>query len=288
MDDHLRFLDLIRRELACEDARFQLGGRPTDDGRELWAELGEAWRLVARFGRPPKGGVREALVAKLEALAASFTGLGAELRERVPAARVDSSRDEVDEALTLLAAQAKALRAVVLDEDSPVMWGSSELPKGAEDVEFALGTGELADSAAAVGLDLVALLTLSPEQLEQALAALDSGKLRQRMLRKLPQIRELGAQRDAASWAAHIATCRAIAALRRAPERREAMTPELGWFAREFAGIYHVLLVYAGPFSELDATRPMRKALPVIERLVLALPPVEPPPKSNLRVLRPR
>lgn len=291
MDEGLRFLELVRRELAASDAYLQFGGRTPDSPSVLCARVAdEAWRIVVRFEQPldpPEA--RTKLQAKLDALVSSFTGLGAELQRERPRPRLveHDRRDEVDEALTLLAEQAKALRAVVLDEDSPVLWGSSELPAGSEDVEVAMWTGELVESALAVGLDMVELIELEGEALERALEGIESAKLRQRLLRKLPQVQALGPARRAEAWAAHFATCRAIAALRRAPEQRESMGEELGWFAREFAGIYHVLLVYPGPFSELDAARPMRKALPLIERLVLALPPVEPPPKSNLRVLRP-
>ena len=58
------------------------------------------------------------------------------------------------------------------------------------------------------------------------------------------------------------------------------MEDDLGWLARDFAGIYHVILVYDGPFSELAAAGVMRRALPTIEKLVLALPPIDPSPKG--------
>ena len=286
MDDPQRFLDLVRRELDCHDAYFQLGGEAPDTPRTLAVEISERWRVVAVLPTSADAAPdTEALTAKLRALVLSFSSLPSTLRTRKPSLASPQTRDEVDEALALLARQAKALRAVVIDEDSPVLWGSSELPHGQEDVEAAMWIGELADSAAAAELDLVELVQLEPAALETALETLDSPKLRQRLLRKLPRIRELGSQRDAEAWAAHFTSCRAIAALRRAPERHEAMRDDLGWIARDFAGIYHVLLIYPGPFSELDAARPLLKALPAIEKLVLALPPVEPPPRANARVL---
>ena len=58
--------------------------------------------------------------------------------------------------------------------------------------------------------------------------------------------------------------------------------PDVGWVAHSFAGIYVLVLVYAGsaaePFDELRAERSVAEALPRIERLVLALPPRDPPP----------
>ena len=74
------------------------------------------------------------------------------------------------------------------------------------------------------------------------LTNLEPRKLRERLLRKLPLIRQLGTHRDVDGWFAHFATCRAIAALRRAPEHHEAIDDNLGWLARDFGGIYHVIL----------------------------------------------
>ncbi|HLT37981.1 MAG TPA: hypothetical protein VK034_16965, partial [Enhygromyxa sp.] len=174
---------------------------------------------------------------------------------------------------------------VVIDEDSPVLWGSSEIPPGLEDVETAMWIGELADSVAAAGLDPVELVELGSDQLRERVAGLEPRKLRERLIRKLPQIHELGSHRDAEGWRAHFATCRAIAAVRRAPERHESIEDDLGWLARDFGGIYHVILVYDGPFSELGAARVMLRALPAIEHLVLSLPPIDPTPKGA-RVLQ--
>ena len=141
--------------------------------------------------------------------------------------------------------------------------------------------GELADSAAAAGLDpnaMVELVQLDDQAQRERLADLEPRKLRERLLRKLPLIRQFGAHRDADGWLAHLATCRAIAALRRAPEHHEAIDDNLGWLARDFGGIYHVILVYGGPFSEIGAARVMLRALPAIEKLGLSLPPVDPTP----------
>lgn len=46
--------------------------------------------------------------------------------------------------------------------------------------------------------------------------------------------------------------------------------------ARSFAGIYVLLLVFQGSFDELKAERHLQIALPMIERLVLGLPPPGP------------
>ena len=278
MVDLERFLDLVRRELRCSDARFEFGGQPPQADDCVFAELPGGWRVVAMFDAPLEdGGAPE---AKLVALVETFSGVGARLEARRPRMSGGPVARELDDALALLAEKADALRAVVIDEDSPVLWGSSEAPPGPEDVEVAMWIGELADSAAVAGLDMTELVQLDDAALRERIGELEPRKLRERLLRKLPVIRGLGVHRDAEAWAAHFATCRAIAAVRRAPERHEALEDDLGWFARDFGGIYHVILVYGGRFSELGAAGVMLRALPAIEKLVLSLPPIDPPPKG--------
>ncbi|NVB39145.1 hypothetical protein G6O69_14975 [Pseudenhygromyxa sp. WMMC2535] len=304
MDDLERFLDLVRRELGSDDARFELGGREPSGDDRVWASVphsqaqggAQGWRAVAVFDAAQTEEALAEHAAKLDGLVHSFVGIVDRLAHSGPRGRVSVASQEVDDALGVLAERAKALRAVVIDEDSPVLWGSSEVPRGPEDVEEAMWIGELAESAAQYsgpagedGLDLVALIDLDKAARREALAAVEPRKLRERLLRKLPVVRELGGQRDAEAWRTHFLTCRAIAAVRRAPERHEEVQDGLGWLARDFGGIYHVILVYDGLFSEIGAAGVMQRALPAIENLVLSLPPIDPTPKGA-RVLqfRPR
>lgn len=278
MDELQRFLDLVSRELGCADAHFELGGRDPSEPDRVAAPVPGGWRVVALFDAPVED--PEPARAKLEALIGAFTGVSEKLHLRSPRLSNSIAYRELADALALLADKAKALRAVVIDEDSPVLWGTSEPTPGPEDVEVAMWIGELADSAAAAELDMTELIALDDASLRERLETLEPRKLRERLLRKLPVIRELGGHRDAEDWAAHIATCRAIAAVRRAPENHEAIEDDLGWLARDFAGIYHVILVYGGPFSEIGAAGVMLRALPAIEKLVLSLPPIDPAPKG--------
>jgi hypothetical protein len=278
VDDLRRFLDLVLRELGCDDARFEFGGTPSPRAERIVAEMPGGWRVVGLWTTPPSD--RAAVQTKLDALVEAFAGVAEQLRIRSPRPSHLTTR-ELDDALALLAEKADALRAVVIDEDSPVLWGTSEATPGPEDVEVAMWIGELADSAAAAGLDtraMVELVQLDDVAQRERLLDLEPRKLRERLLRKLPLIRQLGTHRDADGWFVHFATCRAIAALRRAPEHHEAIEDDLGWLARDFGGIYHVILVYGGPFSEIGAARVMLRALPAIEKLVLSLPPIDPTP----------
>ena len=281
VDDLDRFLDLVRRELGCDDARFEYGGREPDSDVCLSTHLPRGFRIVATFTTPPRE--REAAQARLAALVESFSGVSEHLSDMAPKLQREVAVEELDYALGVLADKTKALRALVLDEDSPVMWGSSELPRGSEDIEVAEWTGELLESARRADLDLVELVALDSldhATLRERLEGLPSRKLRDRLLRRIPNLRELGPQRDAASWRVHFLVCQAIAAIRRAPEQHVEIREGLGWLTREFGGIYHVVLVYDGEFDELHATGMLLRALPAIEKLVLALPPIEPTPKG--------
>lgn len=280
MDDLERFLDLVARELGCDDAHFELGGKEPSDINRIWARVPGGWRVVALFDTAPTD--RAGKQVKLETLVDSFAGIGDRMKLKSPKLSTAVASQEVDDALVVLADKAKALSAVVIDEDSPVLWGSSESPRGPEDVDTAMWIGELAESAAQAEdeLDLVALVQLEVGELQRELADLQPRKLRERLIRKLPLVKELGSHREAEAWRAHFLTCRAIAAVRRAPERHEAVDDGLGWLARDFGGIYHVILVYDGLFSEIGAAGVMQRALPAIENLVLSLPPIDPTPKG--------
>ena len=54
--------------------------------------------------------------------------------------------------------------------------------------------------------------------------------------------------------------------------------PQFGYFARGFANIYLLLIVFEGAFSELPVESAVVHALPSIEHLLLALPPLDPDP----------
>ena len=73
-----------------------------------------------------------------------------------------------------------------------------------------------------------------------------------------------------------------LAALRKGKHVRSvARDAEVPFVAHSFAGIYLLVLVFAAPFDELRAERAVVEWLPRIERLVLALPPLDPAPKDG-------
>lgn len=101
--------------------------------------------------------------------------------------------------------------------------------------------------------------------------------------------RETFARAAAVAWSRHLASRRAVAAIRALPETGTlhkgghvhvtVNEPGFGYVARSFAAIYVLVLVYDGPFDELGAKRSVLAALPAIERQVVALPPLDPEPR---------
>jgi hypothetical protein len=104
------------------------------------------------------------------------------------------------------------------------------------------------------------------------------------------QARQQLAQAARDQWLRHFATRKAIQLVRAMPElenlhrgghlSRTVTEQDFACIARSFAGIYVLVVVFEGPFDELRAKHAVSQALPIIETLVLALPPRDPPPTS--------
>jgi hypothetical protein len=73
--------------------------------------------------------------------------------------------------------------------------------------------------------------------------------------------------------------------LRAGHTARLPVKSEVECLARPFAGMYVLAMAFHGPLSEPSALGALLHALPVIERLVLALPPVD-PPSGGAKVVR--
>lgn len=286
VEDPLRFLEIVRRELGADDARYEIGGRePGED--VIWCPLGER-RLVVIFDEAPAEEA-EALREKLRAFVRAFpTTL--EPRDSKPPRRGLEPQRALDDALEILAQQSGAHRALVIDEGSPVVWGSSEAQRGPEDLDAARVAAEGVAMANAIGLDLVPFL--AGEKSREALP--------EELVRTVAQIRDAadGHERTPNEWRQALRTFVAMTALRESVQRDPNGTrlvvhdPECALLARGFGGIYWMLLVFeqAG-FSELHAEAAMIHASPWIEKLVTALPPIDPGPGrgqvARLRRLRP-
>ncbi len=67
--------------------------------------------------------------------------------------------------------------------------------------------------------------------------------------------------------------------------RYQSQSDDCGLVAHSFGGIYVLVLVYDGVFDELRAERSLADAVPRIQRLVAALPPLEPTPAPQAGVV---
>lgn len=273
-----RFVTLAKRELAADDVRLlTVAEAPPEAANVLCSRLPDGRHVVASFAEAPKD--RDALERRLTMLANTFADAlaapGSErVRARPPVART------LHEELRALAFRAGAADVVVIDVDSPVMWGSASHPaqprprrdlvlrdvsrrelstdedelvveESGQDVASALGRDDAEESAKEARAD-----EEEPAVTRRALAA----------LRALPTLGQLHKGRH----------------LRHASHEGEC------WLALSFSGIYVLLLVFEAPFDELRAERAANDALPRIERLVEALPPLDtdPQPSGSVAALR--
>ena len=189
---------------------------------------------------------REAKQRRLEMLVSTFDGV-------VQEAQLRRSRPPVErclrDELSALCARASAVNAIVIDANSPVEWGAAR-PQEA----IPLGPRTSPGSVAAEGEEARA----EPDVAVASRRALN-------LVRSLPGLAELRKGK-------HL--------------RYTERTGETPLVTHSFAGIYVLVLVFGAPFDELRAERAIFEALPRIERLVLALPPLDPAPNKGVMALR--
>lgn len=282
----LRLLDVVQRELGAEDVRYELGGRDPDDPSIVWHRLDNGWRLVVVFGSAvtERPGVEEKLKQLVSSFAGLIQGAAQNQEEREPRTH------RLDDELEALAVRAGAVGAVVIDDKSPVLWGTSEPRRDGSDVDGALRIAGWIAEAQSYGLDLLDLLELEDELLQNRIETLEvPAEQRANLVSHLARMRSRG-PRSAAAWRRQLLIARAIERVRQAHDigasglRIFVQEDDLGVLARSFANIYRVVLAFGGAFSELQAEGALIHALPLVEKLVLALPPVDPEPGA--RVLR--
>jgi hypothetical protein len=277
-----RFADLVRRELHAEDVRLLEPSAPTAEAvNAMFARLPDGRTLALTFAAEPPDA--PALERRLQILAATFAqALEAEHAEGKHAGLLRRSVPRsLHEELRALAQRALAVDALVLDAHSPVVWGSStaerpqlgigpmrhlealplwddELtPRDAAEASQADGADE--DGADEAGADEAAA--------DEAATAQTLSELSARAIREVRSLPE-------------------IPALRRGRHLHHAVRDaDFGYVAQAFAAIYLLVLVYEAPFDEIRAERAVAEALPRIERLVLALPPLDPTPEPRANVI---
>ncbi len=297
-DGHLEeFLTIVTRDLGAQSAlvldaadELREGANEVDPGLTLSCELPGGRRLVVRFAEPPADA--EALERRLAMLASAFGDvLPHDARAR--ASRPPPARS-LHEELAALVMRAGALEALVIDANSPVIWGAAgdgadpppsdttpdlahlppPRPSGLQDVSEVI-------RMTAVGWEP------DPEPEPPA----PSSEPRPSSSHPPPALSLVVEHANAL-------TERALAEVHALPDlallhrgghlRHSFVEPGFGYVARSFAAIYVLVVVFEGPFEELLVKRAVAQALPTIERLVAALPPLDPRPTAGVAAIRVR
>lgn len=281
-----RFVMLAKRELQADDVRMLALGEATPEADNvLVTRLADGRHVVASFNEAPRD--REALERRLTILATTFADALASPPSEKTRAR-PSAAVALHEELKALAARARAVDVVVIDADSPVVWGCASVPATPR------ARGELL------------LREVSDHELTSSSG--DDGRPVQD-LGDAPSSAAESAPVPAESFAVVSAedlpeedepTSRALASLRRLPaldglhkgrHLRHVERDGTFYLAMSFSGIYILCLVFEAEFDELRADRAATDVLPRIERLVQALPPLDPDPPQPMGgvvALRPR
>jgi hypothetical protein len=277
-----RLLELVQRQLGAEDARVEIGGKDPSDPRQLFCGLPSGARLVVCFDEPPPD--RAEAQARLAALAEAFGATGDRLREERPVASDGMIARRLDDELVILADATGAVATVVVDDKSPVLWGSSLRRLGDEDVDAEVALGQALQSARGESGASTPLWEAAPATAIDLLRQVGvPAPVVRRLEERLERLSDATGAVALAPWRAHLslacalAEVRALEAFERDGLTRAAHRVGYGYLARPFAAIYRLVLVFEGEFSELHAEGRLIRALPAIERLVMALPPVNPP-----------
>lgn len=307
MDDvNERFLTLAQRELSADDVRLLAPGEaPPEAANVVVARLRDGRHVVASFATAPKD--VEALSRRLAMLAGTF----ADALEAPPSDRLKSRPPVVTslhEELKALAARAIAFDVVVIDGDSPVVWGCASVPSrprarnemllrdvsdrelSAHDepsapagglhalhaVPDANDSGPLQDPTAPTGI-----LRMAPPPAESAPVVSGTAETTGHDDHELPHSEDVAPEEPEI-------TRRAIGAIRALPSLdllhkgrhlRHVEREGSYYLVLSFSSIYLLCLVFEGEFDELRAERAAQESLPRIERLVQALPPLDPEPQ---------
>lgn len=359
------FLAIVRRDLGAADARILAPGEePPPEGVALTCELPGDRRLIALFPEAPPD--PDARLQRLSMLASSFHTV-LEAKDRARPVRPPPALS-LHEELAALAQRAFAVDAVVIDQRSPVVWGTAGeeraapslapaadsaerlragggvreteeqtevarlsrqyglaggvsvwmdpratelvpralcerhriVPVGKHGSTLVIGMADPQNLDAVHDVVLVTGLNVDPVIAGASMLTLYTRWNDGRDTRTYADVmaaipeeerprREMFARAAALAWSRHLASRRAIAAIRALPETATlhkgghvhvtVSEQSFGYVARSFAAIYVLVLVYDRPFDELGAKRAVMAALPAIERLVVALPPLDPEPR---------
>ena len=263
-----RFFSLIRRDLGAKDVRVVASAEEApQSSHTLFATLPDDRVVVIVLPGAPTDAERDVLERRLGMLVDSFADALEPKSEPNRVARVSVPLSLHGE-LRALATRAGGTDVVVIDVDSPVVWGSALKDRSADDhappfpgPAPEVSRPQLVSGAADSDVSLPGGLPGDAESprpvpvVDAAVQARSNAAIA--LVRKLPYVGQAHKGR-------HF--------------RHAESTADLGVLALSFSGIYVLVLVFEGDFDELRAERAAAEALPRIERLVLALPPFDPEP----------
>lgn len=275
----LRLLELVQRQLGASDARAEIGGAEPSDPRLLTTGLPGDMRLVAVFEQPPEP--RAEVHARLAELVASFAATVAEGLEGEPDGLSPGSlpRRRLDDALLALQTHVGADNVLIMDVQSPVLWGAAMRIED-NDVDELEELGRAIARAQQRGIGIDALLAITPEDLPEQLS--HAGLLAAQVWsleRAMQAARTTAAPRLPLAVARAVFEVRAAHRMHRA-ERTVIHVGDPGLLAKAFANIYRLVAIFDADFSELHVESALLQAIPTMEQLLFALPPVDPPPKA--------
>lgn len=298
-----RFSELVCREIEATevvlvaegDARVEPCIRvPLSDGRSVEARFSSSVPVDQSRSR------------RLEILVRAFESV---FGDASPKRRVSVSVS-LHEELRALVTRANAIDALVLDAHSPVIWASAvtgltidpeattlELPPEARET-LRLVRESHQGVLAALGSELPPSDLDSPWEPPPNTPPPRPVLVEPSTSTEVDELLQIDTD-SAAPSANEALTTRALTEVRALPQMVSlhrgghllvsVREDDFGYVVRSFAGIYALLTVFDAPFDELRTERAMRDALPRIERLVLALPPLDPEPvPAGVVALRPR
>jgi hypothetical protein len=265
-----RLVALVRRDLGAVDVRVVAKDEAPaqDDPLSLRRPMSGDRILIATFAEPPTD--VDARTRRLDMMIDSFRDVTI---EPVLAPSRPPPASSLHEELRGLAERAGAIDALVIDARSPIVWGAADADRVSkpEDTQPPAEVVRLDDHRAGIERP--------------------SGERASRSERP-PPVTSDTMEVEAPSTP----TDRALDAVRALPVlsslhkgghlHHAERGDDFGFVARSFAGIYVLIVVFRTAHDELRAERAVQQSLPIIERLVLALPPLDPTPMAGAMAMR--
>ncbi len=274
-----RFVDLVRRDLHAVKVVVVDSDDATVPADTLRVALSEGRAVLATFA-DHEAAADPANLRRLEILVRAFESTLVGDRERQKRAPVVVSlRDE----LRAVTARSGAVGASVIDGHSPVIWAST-----AERIEGL--AEEVPDNVLQFPPEVRETLRLVKESHRGVLIALG---VEPEPTHDGDPWEDEPPSEESPDMTAQLESIRKVRALRELEGLHKGhhlshseRGDDGGYLVRSFAGIYCLVLTFDQPFDEIRAERAVRDALPRIERLVLALPPLDPEPIAKGAVAR--